>query len=122
MKLVAYLNFPGTCEKALNFYKETLGGQITHMSKMGETQGMEIPDHLKNNVMHASLKFGDNELFMSDTFDASSVKQGNNVTLSLHIDDVNEEEKLFTKLSEGGTVTMPLQDTFWGARFGMLVD
>ena len=122
MKLVAYLTFNGNCEEALNFYKNALDGEITHISKMGDTPGMEIPEHQKNNVMHATLKLGNNELMMSDSFDNAQYKPGNNITLSLHPETIQQEENLFSKMAEGGQITQPLQDTFWGARFGMLVD
>jgi PhnB protein len=59
---------------------------------------------------------------MSDTFDPSSINKGNNVSLSIQIDDAAELERSFGKLSSGGNVTMPLQKTFWAASFGMFVD
>jgi PhnB protein len=121
MKLITYLTFAGNCEEALNFYKETLSGEIVHISYMGEGQ-MEVPEGAKGKVMHARLKFGENELFMSDNFDPSSIKQGNNVSLSLQPANVADAETVFNNLSAGGTVIMPLQDTFWGARFGMFTD
>jgi len=83
---------------------------------------MEVPESVKGKVMHARLKFGDNELYMSDNFDPSSIKQGNNVSLSLQPTDLAEAETVFNNLSAGGNVIMPLQDTFWGARFGMFTD
>ena len=121
MKLITYLTFAGNCEEALNFYKETLGGEVLQLSRMGEGQ-MEVPESVKGKVMHARLKIGENILYMSDNFDPSSVKQGNNVSLSLDMDNLAQTESLFNKLSAGGTITQPLQDTFWGARFGMFTD
>ena len=121
MKLITYLTFAGNCEEALNFYKETLGGEVLQLSRMGEGQ-MEVPESVKGKVMHARLKIGENVLYMSDNFDPSSVKQGNNVSLSLDMDNLAQTESLFNKLSAGGTITQPLQDTFWGARFGMFTD
>jgi len=121
MQLITYVNFAGNCEEALNFYKEALGGEILQISHMGDGQ-MEVPEHVKGKVMHARLKIGENVLYMSDTFDPSSVVQGNNISLSLQPETVTQTEDLFNKLSAGGTVKMPLQDTFWGARFGMFVD
>jgi PhnB protein len=88
---------------------------------MGDGQ-MEVPENLKDKVMHARLQIGESVLFMSDTFDPSSVNKGNNVSLSLEIDDTTQLEKLFNRLSAGGAVEMGLQDTFWGARFGMFTD
>jgi len=121
MQLITYVTYAGNCEEAINFYKEALGAEVIQMSRMGDSP-MKIAEILKDKIMHARLKIGENVLYMSDTFDPSSVKQGNNVSLSIQIDDTAELEKLFNKLSEGGTVKMPLEDTFWGARFGMFVD
>ena len=121
MQLITYVTFAGNCEEALNFYKEALGGEVIQISHMGDGQ-MEVPETLKDKVMHARLQIGESVLYMSDTFDPTSVKQGNNVSLSLEIEDTTKLEKLFTNLSAGGTVKMPLEDTFWGARFGMLTD
>ena len=121
MKLITYLTFAGNCEEALNFYKETLDAEVLQLSHMGEGQ-MEVPESVKGKVMHARLKIGENILYMSDNFDPSSVKQGNNVSLSLDMDNLAQTESLFNKLSAGGTITQPLQDTFWGARFGMFTD
>ena len=121
MKLITYLTFAGNCEEALNFYKEALGAKVLMVSRMGDGQ-MEVPENLKDKIMHARLRIGENELYMSDTFDPSSINKGNNVSLSIQADDIPQLEKLFTRLSAGGTVTMPLTDAFWGARFGMFVD
>jgi PhnB protein len=121
MKLITYLTFAGQCEEALNFYKETLGAELLQISYMGEGQ-MEVPETVKGKVMHARLRIGENVLFMSDTFDPTSVVQGNNVSLTLEIENLDQLEKLFNDLSANGKIKMPLQDTFWGARFGMFVD
>jgi PhnB protein len=121
MQLITYLTFAGNCEEALNFYKEALNGQLLQISHMGEGP-MEVPEHVKGKVMHARLQIGENVLYMSDTFDPSSVVQGNNFSLSLQPETIDETEDLFNKLSAGGTVKMALQDTFWGARFGMFTD
>ena len=121
MQLITYVTFAGNCEEALNFYKEALSGEVLQISKMGEGP-MEVPEQVKGKIMHARLKIGDNVLYMSDTFDPSSVVQGNNVSLSLQPETIAQTEDLFNKLSAGGTVKMPLEDTFWGARFGMFTD
>lgn len=121
MKLITYLTFAGNCEEAMNFYKEALGAEILLFSRMGDSP-MEIPENLKGKIMHARMQIGENELYMSDTFDPSSLNQGNNVSLSIQVDDTAQLEKLFNSLSVGGNVTMPLADAFWGARFGMFVD
>jgi PhnB protein len=100
---------------------ESLGGEILQISHMGEGP-MEVPENVKGKVMHARLKIGETLLYMSDHFEPASVNQGNNVSLSLEIENLSELEGLFNTLSAGGKIKMPLQDTFWGARFGMFTD
>ncbi len=121
MQLITYVTFAGTCEEAINFYKDALGAEVLMINRMGEGP-MEAPEHVKGKIMHARLRIGENILYMSDTFDPSIIVQGNNISLSLQPETVDQTEKLFNNLSAGGTVKMPLQDTFWGARFGMFVD
>ncbi len=121
MQLITYVTFAGNCEEAINFYKEVLGAEVLLLNRMGEGQ-MEVPEHVKGKIMHVRLQIGENALYMSDTFDPSSIVQGNNVSLSLQPETIDQTESLFNKLSAGGTVKMPLQDTFWGARFGMFTD
>jgi len=121
MQLITYLTFGGNCEEAINFYKEALGGKIIQLSHMGDGP-MEVPEHLKGKVMHSRLQLGESVLYMSDNFDPASIHQGNNVHLSLQIDDATELEKLFTNLSDGGKIVRPLEKQFWGAIFGMFVD
>ena len=119
MKLITYLTFAGNCEEALNFYKEALGAEVLMVSRMGDGQ-MEVPENLKDKIMHARLRIGENELYMSDTFDPSSINKGNNVSLSIQIDDATQLEKSFIRLSSGGNVTMPLQKTFGRLALGCL--
>lgn len=121
MQLITYVTFDGTCEEAINFYKDALGAEVLMINRMGEGP-MEVPEHVKGKIMHARLRIGENILYMSDTFDPSTIVQGNNISLSLQPETVDQTEKLFNDLSAGGTVKMPLQDTFWGARFGMFID
>jgi len=121
MRLITYLHFNGQCEEALNFYKDCFKGTILQFSRMGDSP-MPVPNSHKNQVMHARLQFGDNLLYMSDSLPASTTAAGNNIRLSLEFRDTKKMNDLFAKLSEDGKIIMPLQDTFWNARFGQLVD
>lgn len=118
MTLTPYIMFNGNCEEALNFYAKALDGKITDMNRFGEAPESMGADAQK--VMHANFVAGAIHLMASDGNEADAT--GNMVQLSLNFTDVAEEEKVFAALSEGAQVTMPLQDTFWGARFGMLTD
>lgn len=121
MILSPYLTFPGTCEAAINFYRDALQGQIVSMSYFDSTQ-MPVPEEYKKKVLHTVLRFGQSMLMASDALPDKALDLGNNVTLSLEFTDAAEQQAKFEALAAGGQITMPLQDTFWGARFGMLTD
>ena len=121
MQLQPYLSFPGTCEEALNFYKECLQGEIISLSYFNSTQ-MPVPEDFKEKVLHAVLKFGDAILMASDSLPDHPYTVGTNVSLSVNFEELTGMDEKFQSLSADGQITMPLQDTFWGARFGMLTD
>ena len=121
MEVQPYLNFAGNCEDALNFYKENLHGEIPMLSYF-ESARMEVPQAYKKKVLHSVLKIGKATIMASDSLPDHPFIVGNNISLSLNFDDIATMETAFQNLSAGGKVTMPLQDTFWGARFGMLTD
>ena len=83
---------------------------------------MPCPDAEKNLIMHARLAFDGNLVMISDSSQGRTVGVGNNVQMSVEVEDVERLNEVFAKMSEGGKVTMELQDMFWGARFGMLID
>lgn len=120
MKLTAYLAFPGTCEEALNFYKSVMGGEIGEKN-LYDGSPMESPES-KGKILHTDYSFGDGNTVMAADSMGFPVAKESNVTLALGFEDTAETERVFYELSAGGTVTMPLQDTFWGAKFGMFTD
>jgi PhnB protein len=119
-EIVAYLNFDGNCREAMTFYKKCLGGELM-LSPFSEMPG-DHPKEAGDRIMHARLVNGRASLMASDTMPGMPFKPGNNFWISVHTDSLEETERAFTALSENGKVVMPLQDTFWGARFGMLTD
>lgn len=118
--ITPYLTFNGTCRQAMTFYKDILGGDLELMDFASSP--MEVPDEAKNNIMHAILTSNGVTLMASDTMPNQAVTNGNSVSLSINCQSVDEINHLFNSLSDGGEITMPLEDTFWGARFGMLTD
>jgi PhnB protein len=120
-QLNVYLAFPGTCEEALNFYKDCFGGEITGMQRFGESPVESDADY-KQKIMHAEFKAEGIYLMASDSMPGQPLTAGDMVQLSINLTDAQEQEAIFSKLSAGGKVDMPLQDTFWGASFGMLTD
>lgn len=123
-----YLTFDGNCEEAFNFYKSVFGGEFPHVGRFGDMPPQEgmppLPEQFKNRIMHITLPISEETLLMgSDTMPGMhELETGNNFSLAINTNSREEAERLFGALSEGGTVTMPLTDTFWGAYFGMWTD
>ena len=121
MKLNPYITFAGNAEEALNFYKECLQGEIRNISRYVDAP-LESPDDYKQKIMHAVLAFGTNLIMAADVLPGKTIPTEGNIRLSVDIIDPVEMDKVFNALSTGGVITMPIQETFWGARFGMLRD
>ncbi len=123
-QLNPYLNFNGTADKAIQLYQSALGAKVENIMRFGDAAGnMPVAPADKNRVMHAVLRMGAGVVMLSDTMPGAPVgADGGNVHITLDFDDVDEMTKKFDALAAGGQVTMPLSDTFWGARFGMLTD
>lgn len=121
-----YLNFAGNTEAAFDFYKSVFGGEFMNMQRFKETpEAARVPANEKDKIMHIALPVGKgNALLATDALESMGHKLtiGNNIQLSLEAESKEEAEKLFKGLSEGGKITVPLSDAFWGAYFGMLVD
>jgi PhnB protein len=118
-----YLNFDGTAAQAIALYQRALGataeGQVMRFSDVPD---YNVPPEQKDRIMHAHLRVGGGALMISDGRAGQPPRQGDAVQVALHYDNVADMAKHFNALAEGGTVTMPLADTFWGATFGMLID
>jgi PhnB protein len=122
MQLNPYLTFNCQCEAAFKFYEKVLGGKIEAMMTYGSSPMAEqTQSEWRNKIMHARMTVGDKILMASDAPpDRYEAMKGIMVTLG--IDEPGEAERIFHALSENGTVQMPIQETFWARRFGMLVD
>ncbi len=116
-----YVNFDGNCADAMKFYAACLGAEL---SMMPFSQGPgEVPKEAKDRIMHSKLeKRGATLLMASDTMPGMPFKEGNNFSITVNCESQSDIDGLFKAFSEKGKVTMPLQDTFWGARFGTLTD
>lgn len=122
MKINSYLMFNGDCEAAFKFYQQCLGGQITAMMTHQEAPSAEnVPAEWHDKIMHACLDLGERLLMGSDCPPGYfETPQGFCVQIS--VPEVGEAERIFHALAENGNVTMPIAQTFWSARFGMLID
>ncbi len=122
MKMNPYLFFNGDCEAAFTFYEQCLGGKITaKMTNADSPMAEQTPPERRNQIMHMMLTVGNMELMGSDMPPEYSEKpQG--FYVNLEFDNVAEGEQVFDALAENGTIRMPLEETFWAKRFGMLID
>lgn len=117
-----YISFKGNCEEAMNFYKEKLGGEVLFMGRYGDSpMAGQAPD---DKIMHTSIKIGDSVIMACDNVfeDKNPTIVGNNISLAIGTDDIAQAEQAFEAMSDGATIVMPMQETFWAERFGMLTD
>jgi len=122
MQLNPHLTFNGQCEAAFRFYEKCLGGKIVVMMMYGDSPMAEqTPLAWRKKIIHATLALGYHRLTGGDVLPESYQKpQGFSVLLK--IDAAAEAERIFNTLAQNGTVQVPLQETFWALRFGMLID
>ncbi|HYS93906.1 MAG TPA: VOC family protein [Candidatus Acidoferrales bacterium] len=125
MHVQPYLFFDGRCEEALEFYGKKLGAEVTMLMRFKESpeppQPGMVPPGSGDKVMHASFRVGDSTMMASDGHCQGKANfQG--FTLSLTVPSDAEADRLFTALSDGGKVQMPLAKTFFSSRFGMVAD
>jgi PhnB protein len=122
MQLSTYIYFSGNCAEAFAFYEKALGGKIVMMMTYGETPEAEhMPSDWSDAIIHARMSVGDAVLMGSDAPpDRYSRPQG--FSVSVTTDTTAEAERIFAALAEDGSVYMPMDETFFAARFGMLSD
>jgi len=122
MKLNPYLAFDRRCRDAFEFYEKTLGGKIAFVQTYGDSpMASNMPPETHGRVMHVTLQVGDQVLQGADAPPGQFTKPAG-FCVATHFDDVAEAERVFNALSQGGTVQMPFQQTFWAKGFGMVID
>ena len=126
MKIVTSLSFAGNCREAFEFYARVLGGKITTAMRYGDAPPeMNMPEAMKDWLMHCWLEVGDQALMGSDMHSDWATKINepkNGFDVSVHFDTVDQGRRAFEALSEGGTVAMAFGETFWTPGFGTLTD
>jgi len=122
MQMSTNVSFNGQCEAAFKFYEQCLGARLGAIFRYAGTPfANQVPADWQDKVMHGSVTVGGQELMGGDVApDRYETPRG--FSLSLHMKNTMEAERVFVALSGGGTVKMPLQETSWAARFGMVVD
>lgn len=122
-----YLNFPGTTEKAFNFYKTVFGGDFLALLRYKDTaEATHVSANEQDKLMHIALPLGKGGVILmgTDVLDSMchTLNPGNQISLTLTPDSQTEAQRLFEGLSVGGTVSVPLEPSSWGTIFGMLTD
>ena len=120
-QLNPYLQFNGTAAQAIQLYESALGAKTEALMRFADAPGMDKPEH-RDRIMHSMLRVGPGIIMVSDTMPGQPSTSGGNIDVCLDFDDVDDMASKFNALAAGGAVTTPLQDTFWGARFGTLTD
>ena len=120
MKMHTYVNFAGNCAEAFRFYEKHLGGTIGMMMTHGQAPDQSnVNPEWKDAVLHARVSLGGTELMGADIPTAQPMRSA---YLSLGVDSDAEADRIFSALSDGGEVFMPIQETFFASRFAQLRD
>ena len=123
--LSPYLFFEGNCQQAFDFYKSVFGGEFSMIMRNKDIPG-DVPNPAEDapeEIMHVSLPIGNTVLMGSD--EPASMRTPRKLgkfSISVSVDSKEDADKIFSGLSAGGQVTMPLVNSFWGHYFGMLKD
>jgi PhnB protein len=122
MQLNPHLDFNGHCQAAFKFYQQCLGGDIQAMMTWGDSpMADQVPPEWRDRIIHATLIVGETTLMGADA-PPDRYEEPRGFAVAIQVNDPADAERIFAALSQDGTVTMPLQQTFWTVRFGMLVD
>ena len=125
MKMTPYINLPGNAEDAMTFYQSVFGGktEIMRWGEMPPDPKMPVSEALQNKVMHGSLNINEDvSIYFTDSMQIAEHSPNNNVYIHVEFDSEDELRSAFAVLSQGGTINMPLEETFWGSVYGDLFD
>ncbi|MCC5883604.1 MAG: VOC family protein [Halomonas sp.] len=127
MQLSTYLIFDGNCREAFELYQRCFDAKLEAMityAEMPDSEGMEIPEEARDLIMHARLRIGDQMLMASDNSPTCPAPYEGikGASISVGVESAEQAERLFNALADNGSVQMPLEETFWAHRFGMLTD
>lgn len=120
MQLFTYLNYGGNCEPAFRFYEQHFGGKIEMIMHHGENPGGNAPEHWRGKVMYARMSIGGTVLMGSDVPDKFEPMRS--AYLFMNFDNTQEVERAWKLLTEGGQIFMPMEETFFAIRFGVVRD
>ena len=122
MKLYTYLNYGGNCRQAFEFYQKHLGGKITMMLTHDQQPNAEnVPADTRDTILHVRITLGETEVLGADV-PPGRFQPMRSAYLSLMVTSIEEAERIYALLSNGGEVFMKMQETFFAFRFAMLRD
>lgn len=120
MRFIPYLNFNGNCREAFDFYAKALNGKITMRMTFGESpMAKEMPADMHDRVMHSQLESAQGILMGTDGPPHAGTGDG---VVNVDVTTQAEADRVFKALADGGSVQLPIAETFWAHRFGMLTD
>ncbi|CAF1632562.1 unnamed protein product [Didymodactylos carnosus] len=123
MGLNVYLSFNGNCEEAMNFYKNIINAQIESIQYYDGISCVKFSESYKSKIAHGVMFINGTKLMCADVCEDKNLNVGNNFSLALDFKNVEDMQRMFDALSTNeGKITMPIQDTFWNAKFGMCTD
>jgi len=125
MAINVYLNFNGNCREAVEFYADVFNTEKPQIMTFGEGPSnpeYPLPEEAKNLVMHTRLNINGSNIMFSDTFPGSPFVKGNNISLAIVSNNIDDIKSFYNKLKENGTINMELQETFWSKCYGQLTD
>lgn len=118
----AYFTFKDNCREAMTFYQDCFGGDLNIQTVEGSPMQQHLPPSAASQILHASLTSEKLVLMASEMGFDQVAAQGSNISLCINCSGENESRILFSKLSDGGTITCELADSFWGGLFGAVTD
>ena len=122
MQVNPYLSFNGQCEAAFTFYERCLDARVGAIFRYaGTPMADQVPPDWQDKVMHGTVTIGE-QVFMAGDVAPDRYEEPKGFSLSIQIGDTSEAERIFHELAKDGRIMMPLEKTFWAARFGMVVD
>lgn len=121
MRVEPYLYFNGRCEEAVEFYRRAVGAEVVALTRYKDNPGAQAPAGAGEQVMHAALRIGETTVLASDG-QCHGATNFQGFSLSLTANKDAEADRLFSALSDGGAVQVPLMSTPFASRFGMVAD
>jgi PhnB protein len=121
MALTAHLSYSGHCREAFSFYAQLFGGEVTMLAYGDTPMAKDVPAEWSDKIVHATLLFDGCELAGSDV-QSGHYRRPQGFSVLVDVEGVEKARRIFAALAEGGSVTVPMQETFWSPAFGVLTD